>query len=257
MKNVVSEGELALVTGAASGIGRRTAIRLAERGAFVGLMDRDVVGLQATLDMIVDKNGKATILLTDITNSALVERMVHSFAATAGGIHTVVACAGICVEGFVHETSNDIWDKTIAVNLTGMFYVARATIPYLKVKGGSFTGISSDAGVQGATKFGAYCASKHGVIGLIRCMAIEYGKHGVRSNAICPSIVETPMAAQLFEHASETMRQEYRNSVPLGRFAQASEIASVVAHLSSMEAGYTNGVVYMIDGGATAGYNIS
>jgi NAD(P)-dependent dehydrogenase (short-subunit alcohol dehydrogenase family) len=166
-----------------------------------------------------------------------------------------VSCAGVVREHRLHETSDRDWDELISVNLSGTFFLARQTIPWLfKRGGGSFVAISSDSGVQGAIGYGAYCASKHGVIGMIRCMALDYGPQGIRSNAVCPSFVETPMADAIFSRASPGARESYRKLVPLQRFAQADEIAKVVAHLSSDDASYTNGSIYMVDGGATAGY---
>lgn len=172
-----------------------------------------------------------------------------------GGLDTIVSCAGIAREALLHETSEQDWHEVIAVNLTGTFLLARHTLPWLlKRGGGAFVAISSDSGVHGAIGYGAYCASKHGVIGMVRCMALEYGPRGIRSNAVCPAFVDTPMADGIFDRAPQGSREIYRRLVPLKRFARAEEIANAVAHLSSDESSYTNGSVYMIDGGATAGY---
>jgi meso-butanediol dehydrogenase/(S,S)-butanediol dehydrogenase/diacetyl reductase len=146
------------------------------------------------------------------------------------------------------------WERIVATNLSGTFYLAKYTLPHLLGSKGTFTAISSDAGTHGAPGYGAYCATKHGVIGLIRCMALEYGRHGVRCNAVCPGFVETPMAYRLFDKMPEAELSYYKNSVPLGRFARAEEVAAVVSHLTSSEARYTNGMLYALDGGSTAGY---
>lgn len=247
-----ARNEVAVVTGAASGIGKATALRLAARGARVGLIDRDAGGLAATADAIASAGGVARRFTVDVSNSAGLADAVRTICDAEGGLDTVVSCAGIARASLLHETTEQVWHDLIAVNLTGTFLLARHTLPWLLKRGaGAFVAISSDSGVLGAIGYGAYCASKHGVIGMIRCMALEYGPSGIRSNAVCPSFVDTPMADALF---SEGTRESYRKLVPLQRFARAEEIAKVVAHLSSEEASYTNGSVYMVDGGATAGY---
>lgn len=247
--------EIAIVTGAASGIGKATALRLAGRGARVGLIDRDADGLAATAEAIAAMGGVVHRCNVDVSNSAALADAVRAIGDVEGGLDTVVSCAGIVHETRLHETSEQDWHDLIAVNLTGSFLLAKHTLPWLLKRGaGAFVAISSDSGVSGAIGYGAYCASKHGVIGMIRCMALEYGPAGIRSNAVCPSFVETPMADGIFRRAPEGTRESYRKLVPLQRFARAEEVAKVVAHLSSDEASYTNGSVYMVDGGATAGY---
>jgi NAD(P)-dependent dehydrogenase (short-subunit alcohol dehydrogenase family) len=147
------------------------------------------------------------------------------------------------------------WHKVIAVNLTGVFLTARHAIPVIAESGGgSFVAMSSDAGVQGASGFGAYCASKHGVIGLVRCLALDHGPQGVRCNAVCPGFVETPMAERIFAGTAPEEREAWRRTVPLGRFAQPEEVAASIAFLTSDEASFVNGQCYVLDGGATAGY---
>ncbi|MEX2648906.1 MAG: SDR family NAD(P)-dependent oxidoreductase [Alphaproteobacteria bacterium] len=245
--------EVAIVTGAASGIGRATALRLAARGARLGLIDRDGEGLEATAKAIA----AARCHVADVSDSRALAMAVRDIAQAEGGLDTVVNCAGIARETLVHETPEADWHDVIAVNLTGTFLLARHTLPWLLKRGrGAFVAISSDSGVWGAIGYGAYCASKHGVIGMIRCMALEYGSAGIRSNAVCPAFVATPMADAIFSRAPQGTRESFRNLVPLKRFAEADEVAKVVAHLSSDEASYTNGSVYMVDGGATAGYSV-
>jgi meso-butanediol dehydrogenase / (S,S)-butanediol dehydrogenase / diacetyl reductase len=186
-----------------------------------------------------------------------VEHAISSAVEALGPLRTVVACAGIAVLGSVTELSVDSWRRTLDVNLTGAFLTARYGIPRLVASGGgSFTAVSSDAGVQGAQGYAAYCASKHGVVGLVRCLALDHARQGIRANAVCPSFVETPMADQIFAGTSEKERAFYKAGVPLGRFAQPQEVARVIAHLSSSDAAYTNGLLYTVDGGATAGYYV-
>lgn len=247
--------ENAIVTGAASGIGRAIAMKLAVRGATVGLLDVNVAGLEETQRRIEHAGGKASSHAADVTSSADVVAAVQRFAAENGGIDTVVSAAGIAKEDFVHKMPEADWDRVIAVNLKGTYLVAHHAVPLLLERGGgNFVAISSDAGVQGAVGYAAYCASKHGVVGLIRCMALDYGSKGIRSNAVCPAFVDTPMADQIFARAPPGTREFYERAVPLGRFARPEEVAAAVAHLTCEDGSYANGMLYVIDGGATAGY---
>jgi NAD(P)-dependent dehydrogenase (short-subunit alcohol dehydrogenase family) len=232
-------------------------LRLAQRGARVGLIDLDAEGLAATAAEIDAEGGVSRSYAVDVSDSETLGDAIRSFCDDAGGLDTVVACAGVVREHLLHETDERDWHHVIAVNLTGTFLLARHSLPRLLARGaGAFVAISSDSGVHGAIGYSAYCASKHGVIGMVRCMALEYGPCGIRSNAVCPAFVETPMADAIFARATEGSRESYRKLVPLKRFALPDEVAKVVAHLSSEEASYTNGSIYMIDGGATAGYHV-
>lgn len=247
--------ENALVTGAASGIGRAIAVRLASRSALVAIVDIDEEGLEQTRSLISSAGGQAKSFPADMTNSTDVASVFERFATQVGGIDTVVSAAGIAKEGFIHKMAEADWDRVIAVNLKGTYLAAHYAVPSLLNRGGgNFVAISSDAGVQGAVGYGAYCASKHGVIGLVRCMALDYGSKGIRSNVVSPAFVDTPMANQIFARAPEGTREYFERAVPLGRFAKPEEVAAAVAHLTSDEASYSNGMVYIIDGGATAGY---
>ncbi|MEQ9491361.1 MAG: SDR family NAD(P)-dependent oxidoreductase [Alphaproteobacteria bacterium] len=246
--------EIALVTGAASGIGRAIALRLSDRGAIVGLLDLDEDGLKDTRAQITGAGGTADCLVCNVTRSDDVKRAIAGFVASRGGLDTIVTAAGVAREGYVHDVTEEDWDLVIDVNLKGTFLIAHHAIPHLLTRGcGNFVAIGSDAGVAGGVGYGIYCASKHGVIGLVRCMALDYGRKGIRCNIVCPTFVDTPMAEEIFSRAPPGIREYYENVVPIGRLARPEEIASAVAHLSSAEASYVNGMVYMVDGGATAG----
>lgn len=247
--------EIAFVTGAGSGIGAAVACRLAARGAAVALFDLAKDKAEATAAVIEAEGGRALPLHGDVGDDGAVERAVAETVVRLGAPSTAVACAGVAITGAVSDISLADWQRALQVNLTGVFLTARHTIPHMVEAGsGAFTAISSDAGVHGAEGFAAYCASKHGVVGLIRCLALDHGPQGVRANAVCPGFVETPMADQIFEGTGPEVRGYYATTVPLGRFARPEEVAEAVAHLTSAEASYTNGMTYVIDGGATAGY---
>lgn len=246
--------EVAIVTGAASGIGAAVGLRLAARGAAVGLVDVNEKGLEATASSIRELGGRCLVAPADVSDDDAIARVVSVIAAELGDLSTAVACAGIAIVGDVTTQDLQDWDRTIAVNLTGVFLLARHTVPGLIERGGgTFTAIASDGGLMGAQSFAAYCASKHAVVGLIRSMALDHGPKGVRSNAVCPGFVDTPMAAAAFE-SDDVDRDFFESVVPMGRFANAEEVADAVAHLSSNEASYVNGLMYSIDGGSTAGY---
>lgn len=248
------KNEIAIVTGAGSGIGKATALHLAKRGAAVGLIDRDAAAAESVARMIAGAGGRALAVAADVAESAGLRQAVDRVAATYGGIDTVVAAAGIALTGSVTSMAEADWHKVIAVNLTGTYLLARHAVPHLVARGGgSIVAISSDAGIRGALGFAAYCASKHAVAGLVRCLALDHAREGIRTNAICPSFVDTPMADALLADPRSPGRAAYMRRAPLGRFAAPEEVAAAIAHLSSPEASYTNGMLYVIDGGTTAG----
>lgn len=248
--------ECALVTGATSGIGTAIAMRLAARGAFVGVLGRNEAAANAVVAAIEAAGGRAVPLIADVADPAALEAAIVQLLALSGRLDTVVANAGIAFTGTVLDTSVDAWQQLLAINLSGAFYTAKFTMPHLTRRGGAFVAISSDAGVTGASAYAAYCASKHGLIGLVRCLALDHGRQGVRSNVVCPGLVETPMADRLMAGSSVAEQDFYRSAVPLGRFGRPNEVANVVAHLTSEEASYANGMVYSLDGGSTAGYYV-
>lgn len=142
------------------------------------------------------------------------------------------------------------------MNLTGTFNTARAALGHLlRDQGGSFVAIASDVGVQGSQSCAAYVVAKHGVVGLIRSMALDFGARGIRSNAVCPGFVETPMTEEIFSQLSPDVVEARRNEVPMARFANPAEIASVVGSLVTPAFSFVNGSILTIDGGATAGYH--
>lgn len=247
----------AIITGAASGIGQATALLFSERGYTVIGCDRDETGLQHTADQVEAAAGNFEFCVVDVTSESDISAVVKQTKEKYGVISAVVSCAGIARSGEIHQSPRSDWDLQIAVNLTGTYLVAKHAMKvFVEQKSGNFVAISSDAGVRGASGYAAYCASKHGVIGLIRCLALDYGNHGIRSNAVCPGFVQTKMMDQLFAEAAnpEQEKQSYMNEIPLGRFATPDEIGRVIHHLCSDDASYTNGAIYSIDGGVTAGH---
>ena len=221
------------MTGATSGIGRAIAMRLAQRGATVAVLGRSASGAEAVAGEVQDAGGNPWVATLDVTDAASVDAVVQRFVDEFGGMDTVVASAGIAVTGTATTTSVEDWRRTLDTNLSGAFYLARSTLPELVKTRGTFTAISSDAGVQGACGFAAYCASKHGLQGLVKCLALDYGRYGVRYNAVSPGFVETPMADQVFKDATPAEIAYYKSSVPLGRFSRPAKFVEVVAHLTA------------------------
>ena len=240
-----------VVTGAASGIGAAVARSLHRRGTTVIALDRDVGSLMAWQREHA-AGGIIEVFQIDVTDGRGL-RAIFEKLGLQGGLDGVVHCAGVARTGTIVEMDDTTFDFVVDVNLKGTFLVAKHAMPLLVKQGGSFTAIASDAGTQGASGYAAYCASKHGVIGLIKAMALDHGPQGVRSNAICPGFVETTMLERLFA-GNPTDRAYYERTVPLGRFAQPDDVAELAAFLSSPSGAYVNGAVIALDGGSTAGY---
>lgn len=245
---------VAFVTGAGSGIGRVTALRLAHSGAAVAAFDLDGQAAEAVAREIEEGGGRALAQAGDVTRSDDLESAVAQMVAEFGGLDAVAACAGLVVAGTAETTSDADWDRAIAVNLTGVMLTARHAIPALVAGGGgAFVAIASEVGVTGTADSLAYAAAKHGVVGLVRCLAVDHASQGVRSNVVCPSLVRTPMADRVFELIGAEVREASERQTPFGRFATAEEVAAVVHHLLSPESSYTNGLVYRVDAGKGAG----
>jgi NAD(P)-dependent dehydrogenase (short-subunit alcohol dehydrogenase family) len=247
----------ALVTGAASGIGRATAALLAERGAAVACVDVNAAGLDETVDAIAATSGKAVPLTADVTDLAAVEAAVASAVAELGGLDAVANIAGVGdFTGDVTEVALDEWARVLAINLTGAFHISRATIPHLRAAGGgAIVNVASQFGLVGCLASPAYCASKAGLIGLTRAMAIDHTSEGIRVNCVCPGPIDTPMlawtAATPELTARERTRTQGRNLA--GRSGRPEEIAATIAFLLSDEVGFMSGSIVPVDGGWTAG----
>ena len=244
----------ALVTGAGSGIGRATAQRLAADGARVACLDIDAEGVTATVDQI---GGRALGIVADITDAEAVEAALAAAAAELDGLDWVANVAGVGdFTGDVTETPPQEWSRVLAVNLTGTYHVSRAAIPHLRAAGGgAMANVASQFGLVGCLGSPAYCASKAGVVGLTRAMALDHAGEGIRVNCVCPGPVDTPMlwsgadTPQLSER--ERLRTAERNLA--GRSGRPEEIAATIAFLLSAEVGFMTGSIVTVDGGWTAG----
>jgi NAD(P)-dependent dehydrogenase (short-subunit alcohol dehydrogenase family) len=188
----------------------------------------------------------------DVTDPAAVDAAVALAVATWGGLHAVGNIAGIGRAVHTHEESNDNWQRTLDVNLSGTFYMCRAAIPHLLESQGAIVNIASTAGLQGQAYQAAYCASKHGVVGITRALAIEYGRKGLRVNAVCPGGTDTGILAGFAPPEGANLKLMLRAMLLDGNHPPEG-IAALVAYLLSDEATFVNGAAVAIDGGITAG----
>ena len=244
----------AVVTGAASGIGRATAILLAGRGAAVACLDVNADGLAETAAAIGER---ALPIPCDVTDLAAVEAAVSQAAADLGGLDAVANVAGVGdFTGDVAEIAPEKWARVLAVNLTGPFHVSRAAIPHLRAAGGgAIVNVSSQFGLVGCLASPAYCASKAGLIGLTRAMAIDHTEEGIRVNCVCPGPVDTPMLAWTDATPELTARERGRTQGRnlSGRSGRPEEIAATIAFLLSDDVGFMSGSIVAVDGAWTAG----
>lgn len=245
-------GKVALVTGAASGIGRSTAQLYARDGAKVVVSDIDEAGGQETVRLIEDAGGEALFVKTDVSNPADCQAMVRQAVERFGRLD--YACNNAGIGGEQNPTADysvEGWQKLIGINLSGVFYSMKYEIPeMLKVGGGAIINVASILGRVAFVGAPAYVSAKHGVVGLTRDAAIEYGQQGIRVNAVCPGFIRTPMIAAL-EEDEETYNQLV-SLHPIGRLGEPEEVAELIIWLSSDKASFVTGSCYAVDGGYLA-----
>ncbi len=241
-----------LVTGAASGIGRATALRLASEGATVFACDLDADGLETLRGEIAGAGGRAVVRPLDVRDRAACRSTVADAVASLGGLDVLCNVAGVLRGGRVTDVTDEDWDLLLAVNLTAVFTLSAAAVPALLERGGCIVNMASAAGLGGQAYTSVYAATKAGVVSLTKSMALEYGKQGLRVNAVCPGGVMTPMARS-FQPPEDADRELFARLLPLVPPARPDEIAAAVAYLASAEARYVNGASLSIDGGQTAG----
>lgn len=246
----------AIVTGAASGIGQAIATTLARAGYHVGLFDRDSAGLAHTAAQIAEVGpGTSVSFVGDVTDETALSDAIASLDHARGRLVAAVASAGIWLPGTVIDTCARDWQRTVDVNLTGTFLLAKAATAVMARNGsGRFVAIASDVGLQGSQDCAAYVATKHAVVGLVKAMALDHAGDNIRSNAVCPGFVATPMADQVFSGASFHTVNARQSEQPLGRFGRPTEIADLVEFLISDRSSFINGAAITCDGGSSAGY---
>jgi NAD(P)-dependent dehydrogenase (short-subunit alcohol dehydrogenase family) len=248
--------KVALITGAGSGIGRESALLFAKEGAKVVVVDINSVAGQETVSLIKAAGGEAAFTATDVSKAAEARAMIDFAEKTFGKLNVLFNNAGIFPDkdSSVLETDEETWDLVMNVNLKGVFFGCKYGIPaLLRAGGGSIINTASFVALMGAaTSQIAYTASKGGVLAMTREMAVEFARKNIRLNAICPGPVETPLLAQLLSDPAR--RQRRMVHIPMGRLAQAREVAQAALFLASDESAYVNGATFTVDGGITAAY---
>lgn len=249
------EGKVAIVTGSASGIGRGIALRLAEMGAFVAVLDIDEAKGRATVDEIEAQGGAASFLKCDVRSAADCRHAVDSVHKKEGKIDILCNCAGIVIRKDVVELTEDEWDLALDVTLKSIYLLSREVIPHMiRNGGGSIINVGSGWSLKGGPRAASYCAAKAGTVNLTRAMAIDHGRHNIRVNCVCPGDVDTPMlaseCAQLGEDKAAFMREAANR--PLSRVGTPDDIANAVLFLASPMSSWITGAALVVDGGGLA-----
>lgn len=245
------EGSVALITGAANGLGRAFAMHLAANGAIIAATDIAVAPLYETVQRIRDAGDEAHAWPLDVADAAAIRTVVDEIARRLGRIDVVINNAGVPGHGDFEDPDLDaVWDRTVAINLTAYQRIVRAALPYLKVASAPrVVNIASVEGLGASPGHPAYCASKAGVLGLTHAMAIEFGRAGICVNAVCPGPVDTDMTA--FVSAEDKLLFAKRRTA-LRRYGTPMEIAHMVLSLSVPAASYITGSTIVVDGGLMA-----
>ena len=245
------EDKVALITGASSGIGRASALRLAGDGATVACVGRDADTLDATVAAISAAGGEGLRVVADLRNAEDCERAVADTVDATGKLDVLVNAAGIIGKGTVETTSADDWTDMMRINLDSVFLLMHAAAPYLRATRGNVVNVSSVTGLRAFPNVLAYCVSKAGVDQLTRCAALELAAAGVRVNAVNPGVVVSNLHRRsgMDESAYEAFLEHSKTTHPLGRVGDPNDIADAVAYLASDRAGWVTGVTLSLDGG--------
>lgn len=252
------EGKAAVVTGAATGIGRATALAFAREGASVALVDVNAEAMNETAREIASAGGSGLTVLADVSRGEDARRIAAETVAEFGRIDYLVASAGIQTYGTVLDTDEDTWDRTLAVNLKGVYLAAKYCIPEMsKGGGGAIVNVASVQGLQSQPNVAAYAASKGGLIAMTRTMALDHAAEGIRVNSLCPGSINTPMlrfAADTYSPDDpQSAIEDWGKLHALGRVGRPEEMAQVALFLVSDAASFMTGATVVADGGLTIG----
>jgi len=249
------EGKVAIVTGAASGIGRGIARRLTEMGASVAILDIDQAKGRETAAEVERKGGEATFMSCDVRRAAGCRSAVEMVIAKWSKIDILCNCAGIAIRKDVVDLTEDEWDRALDVTLKGIYLLSHEVIPHMvRGGGGSIINIGSGWSLKGGPRAASYCAAKGGTVNLTRAMAIDHGKHNIRVNCVCPGDIDTPMlrseCAQLGEDVQTFMREAANR--PLARIGTPDDVANAALFLASPMSSWITGAALVVDGGGLA-----
>jgi len=245
------ENKIAFITGAGSGIGRATAITLASYGAQIAATDINETSGQETVDMIKQHGNEAVFFPLDAGSQEDIIKTVQNISVTMGPIELAINNAGIGgTPSPIHEMKFEDWQKVIDINLSGVFFCMQAELQVMLANGGGkIVNVSSLAGLNGMAGGAHYCASKHGVIGLSKTAAQEYGQYNVHVNTVCPGFIDTPIIEQV---PQEILDYSTKTRVTIKRLGQPYEVAETISFLLSDHSSYINGASVNIDGGFMA-----
>lgn len=259
------DGKVAIVTGAGSGLGRASAVMFAAEGAAVVCADLDGSAAKATAEHIASTGGRALPFEVDVTSEDGTRAMTEAALAEYGAVDIAYACAGIAGTGSAHNTSLEDWDRVIGVNLTSKWLSVKHALAHMVERGrGSVIIQASVGGIVGVPGIFPYAAAKGGCIGMVKQMAVDYGPHGVRVNAIAPGSIPTPLVYDTYrsgggmgrpaaadDDAVEEGLRRAAERYPLGRLGTPEENAALATYVASDESSWTTGHVFVIDGGVT------
>jgi NAD(P)-dependent dehydrogenase (short-subunit alcohol dehydrogenase family) len=247
------QGKVALITGGASGIGRAASLIFAREGAKVAVADLNLEGCDETVAMIKRAGGDAFSVKCDVSRTDQVQAMVERVVKTWGRLDCGFNNAGVSpAGGRIGEIPEDDWDRVIAINLTGVWLCMKYELARMVAQGGgAIVNTASIMGLVGERRTGAYCAAKHGVVGLTKTAALEYANKNIRVNAVCPGSTLTPMMLRGFER-DPRLEEAYKASHPLGRLGTPEDIGEAVMWLCSDQASFVTGLALPVDGGYTA-----
>jgi NAD(P)-dependent dehydrogenase (short-subunit alcohol dehydrogenase family) len=246
---ITLKDQVAIVTGAAQGIGKVIALELASDGAKVALWDVSSEAVEAAAAQMRDRGLHAKAYVVDVTSSSAVDAGVAQVCEELGALDVLVNNAGISRAAMIPKMTDEQWDDVIRVNLTGFFYTTRAAARVMKERNsGAMVNISSLAGQRGSIGQINYAAAKAGVIGLTKAAAKELARYGIRANCICPGLIETDMTGKVL--SDEKLRAQYVGEIPLGRVGQPLDIAQTVVFLASDASSFISGQVIAVNGAA-------